>query len=167
MTGQARIAGAPHAAIPAEAAAVLVVGSGGRLPFPVLSRVEALEIAQEAERLDDPDRGIFGRALGQCLRKVIPAGSSRPPPDRVFADLNGERWRAEDWGGAVLQLDQPPDGVSDPVCPAEAMGDTGAAHGAASVILARQALSLPGNSALVCAATRQGGRAALRLTRIG
>ena len=142
-----------------------MVSADRLLPYTVLSRIEALRIGSEPENLNDPERGILGRALGECLGAVLDGLPPDRSPELAIGDLNAQRHRAEDFGGAITRVALPPECLFDPLCPSDSIGDIGAAHGALALMLARQALTLPAATALVFAGAEGGSRAAVRLSR--
>jgi 3-oxoacyl-[acyl-carrier-protein] synthase-1 len=82
--------------------------------------------------------------LGEGLTSVVREATSHlePPQDAVtdiFCDINGERYRAEEWGFVCLRL---PLRLANPlgyVSPADCWGDMGAASGPLFAMLACQA----------------------------
>jgi len=77
-----------------------------------------------------------GVGLAACIQQglaVLPAGE-RFRGD-VYLDLNGEEWRAREWGHALVRLRERLGDTVDHF-PATAVGDTGAASGALGICLA-------------------------------
>jgi 3-oxoacyl-[acyl-carrier-protein] synthase-1 len=109
--------------------------------------------------------------LGESLTSVIKETTSHLelPHDAVsdiFCDINGERYRGEEWGFVCLRL---PLQMADPtgyISPAEWWGDMGAASGPLFAILACQALArgyAKGPRALLWASSEGGLRSAVLL----
>lgn len=172
-TGRGALRGAPYAPIPGEAAGVLVVSRDGSLPGRALSRIDALHIELEEARLEDPNRGLLGGALGRCLVTVLEDLRPEQRPGLAFSDCSGERPRSEELGAAIARLNSPPECLFTPICPSESIGDVGAAFGAVAAIVSHWSLAAVGGSALICASTHSpadGGHnicAAMRLSRAG
>ncbi|WIG97169.1 hypothetical protein [Myxococcus sp. SDU36] len=85
-----------------------------------------------------PNTGV---GLAACLQQVIASGlPSEPFNGDVFVDLNGEEWRAREWGHVLVRSQE---WLHDPAghFPATAVGDTGAASGALGLCLAVHALA--------------------------
>jgi 3-oxoacyl-[acyl-carrier-protein] synthase I len=116
---------APH---PGEAAVVLVIGPG---PGP---RVLATALADEPTAgTDAPNQA---RGLATALRAVTEAAALQTRP-ACFSDLDGDRYRALEWGMAHLRtINALPHGEADDRTIADLIGDTGAAAGALLVLWA-------------------------------
>lgn len=156
VQGLARDRAHPWNPVPAEAGTCLLVGAAA----PPRALVQAVAVAQEAESLADPRRGLLGRGLGAAIDAVL---ATAPAPAMVMSDATGERWRAEEMGvvrsgRAALNAE----GL-DWHFPAQAMGDAGAAAGLVALALA---CGRPGTS-LILASGRDGGRAAVMLAPSG
>ncbi len=152
VQGLARDRAHPWNAVPAEAGACLLLAAAP----PLRAVVQAVAVAQEAERLTDPARGLLGRGLSDAIDAVL---APAPPLAAVLSDATGERWRAEETG--VIRSGRPAlngDAVAWHF-PAQAVGDMGAAVGLVALALAAQQ---PG-STLVLASGRDGGRGAALL----
>jgi 3-oxoacyl-[acyl-carrier-protein] synthase I len=91
---------------PGEAAAFVAVCSDrtrAALGLPSLAVVEGLGTAAE-ERPGASGALSLGAGLTQAVRTAFDALSSSEVADDVYCDINGERWRTEDWGFAVLRM---------------------------------------------------------------
>ncbi|MEL6915928.1 MAG: hypothetical protein AAFP13_15645 [Pseudomonadota bacterium] len=151
----------PYAAVPGEAAAALLLALPGGVDAPALGVIEAVAMGTEPERLDDTDRGTLGRGLAACLDGVLPRDDGSTI-GHVFTDGTGERFRGEDYGGAVMYSGASRhDAFEDPTLPAQSLGDTGAASVPLSVALAL--VLAPGQRSVIVSGNADGSRGALRL----
>jgi 3-oxoacyl-[acyl-carrier-protein] synthase-1 len=136
------------------------------LGLPSLGVVRAVHTARET-KLDGTDALNLGEGLTEAIRMATSEGCERDElVDAVYCDLNGERYRSEEWGFAALRCQDAfrdpsprPNGVA-------AWGGAGAASGALLTVLAVQAWQrgyARGPRALVCAGSDQGLRAAALL----
>jgi uncharacterized protein (TIGR02270 family) len=156
--------------IPGEAAAFLVVESEdvvrvreGR----ILARVKGLGISHEDATIvsDEPCRA---RGLTAAFRVAFESAAIQPAAvGAIYCDLNGESYRAREWGLASTRLAFP-DGA-DLIHPADCLGDVGAATG--TLLLAMAAMSMAHSpptapNALVFAGSESGERAAAVLERV-
>jgi len=97
-----------------------------------------------------PDGAVLAEAVQQALRQggVLPDAKGT-----IYADLNGEEWRAADFGNALIRLAPDYDLREWRVeIPALSFGDTGAASGLLSICLAAKAAErgyLTGETCLV------------------
>ncbi|WP_342373773.1 hypothetical protein NVS55_20220 [Myxococcus stipitatus] len=78
--------------------------------------------------------------LGEGLAAAIMASTHGVPVDAVYCDLNGERYRNEEWGMASLRLSEVVVDPSRYVTPASLLGDVGAASGPLFAVLAHESL---------------------------
>ncbi|WP_157770497.1 hypothetical protein [Corallococcus macrosporus] len=82
-----------------------------------------------------------GAGLAACLREVLARG---PVPARfegdLYSDLNGEEWRAREWGTALVRLGDAL-GAHGVQLPCVSVGDVGAASGALGVCLSVHAFT--------------------------
>jgi 3-oxoacyl-[acyl-carrier-protein] synthase I len=150
---------------PGEGAGCLVIGmrSVARgLRLPSLARVANVHTARETNVLKGPDEGL-GQGLTEAIRGAT--ATLRPPAeivDDVYCDINGERYRADEWGFVVLRLG----GLmrtTDYLTPAGSWGDVGAASGALLGVLAIRAWArgyAAGPRALLWCSSEGGLRAA-------
>lgn len=153
---------------PGEAAGCLLLGRRrlgthlGRRPLATISGASArLEM-----QLRDSDAGSFGVAMSQAVLDAA-AGLSLPAEaaSDVYCDLNGERYRSEEWGMfatrtyAALQTLQ-----YKTFC--DSIGDIGAAFGAIATVVAAQSFFrgyARGPRTLVMAGSDSGARGAMFL----
>lgn len=156
----------PAGLSPGEAAACLLLeteASARRRGAKVLATVTAPAVEQG--RAFDADPPDAGEALAACARAALAAAAPRGEFEGdVVADLNGEGWRAMQWGTAQVRLGAAL-GEHALHAPAESVGDTGAASGALGIcyaahLLARGAAARP---AVLVLSSAEDGRAAAAL----
>lgn len=122
--------------VPGEGAAALMVASRAdataRQPA---GRVLAVASSVEAHRIKTRTVCV-GRGLSDAMARVL---SVRPPGQRVgevYSDMNGETYRADEYGFAVARVSECFERASDMWTPADCTGDVGAASGALHLVLA-------------------------------
>lgn len=79
----------------------------------------------------------LGEGLTLCIRKAT--ASLELPHDAIegiICDINGERYRSEEWGFALLRIPEVFDDPTDYEAPASSWGDVGAASGTLFIALA-------------------------------
>jgi 3-oxoacyl-[acyl-carrier-protein] synthase-1 len=152
---------------PGEAAAALLVEAekpARARGAPIQAVVSALGLAAEPETVSS-DRQSTGRGLTEALR-----GAMHPDrgPAWVLCDLNGESYRAFEWGVALARLGERLSGVRKLVYPALSLGDVGAATGAVLVAAAAAGFRrgyAPAGEAVLWTASDGPLRAAARVGR--
>jgi 3-oxoacyl-[acyl-carrier-protein] synthase-1 len=177
LDGQGRLKNEerPHGIFPGEAAAFLVV-----LPAHAVPKEDDARhpwIASVAHG-DEPSPWYTGRpSLARGLTAAI-AGVFAPPAlralraDVVYADLNGEPWRADEWAAAYLRTAENHGEPLHMRHPADCWGDVGAASAPLFMAMAALELAHPrmrSRSALVFTASdvRPGRAAGFMLTERG
>lgn len=171
VTDQTRSAFFPGEAAGFLAVAGAVVRRQARLAS--LAEIVATEVAVEANVLGG-ERECLGAGLSAALEGLAARGL-RPGEriERVICDVNGERYRAQEWGLAVLRAEEIAfRDATDYDAPAGCWGDVGAASGALFAILAAQGWArgyAAGPNALLFAGSDGGlrGAALLRSTVAG
>lgn len=153
---------------PGEGAGGLALMSAGlrrRLGLPQLAIVRGACTARE-ERLRESETGSFGVGMTQAVQGAV-AGLDLPREgvDTVYTDINGERYRSEEWGFVALRA---PTVWKSPGyrAPSDCWGDVGAASGALGGVLAVRAFArgyARGPRALVMAGSDSGLRGAMLL----
>jgi 3-oxoacyl-[acyl-carrier-protein] synthase I len=153
--------------IPGEAAAAVflepqtvVRRRGGR----ELAVVRSPGLASEASVVTS-DVQSTGRGLGEAIGRALEAAPPGPCP-WVLCDLNGESYRAYEWGMAMARLPERLGSVGRLQHPADCLGDIGAASGAMLLGLAARAFSrgyAPAGEALLWTASDGPTRAAVRV----
>jgi 3-oxoacyl-[acyl-carrier-protein] synthase-1 len=124
--------------IPGEGAgAVLLVRSAiaKRLRLPPLARVLGVGSATEQKRIKTPTVCI-GEGLTTAFRAALSALPSGVRVSDVYCDMNGEPYRADEFGFAVLRTKEAFVSASDFVAPADCWGDVAAAGGPLHLVLA-------------------------------
>jgi 3-oxoacyl-[acyl-carrier-protein] synthase-1 len=152
--------------IPGEAAVAMIVElDDPRRPpeLPPFALLAEPALAMEPETLLG-EKSSTGRGLGEALRGAL---ASRPPGEAqrwVLCDLNGESYRAFEWGVCVTRLPEQLSDLASLTHPAECVGDVGAATGGVLVACAARAFArgyAPAPRALAFTSSEQGLRAAL------
>ena len=137
-----------------------------RLGAKALARVVAIAIGKETKLIKTADM-CLGEGLTATVRDAV--SSLRLPDERVneiYCDINGERYRSEEWGFVCLRLSQYFDDATAYRSPSECWGDVGAASGSLLVRLACQAFARGysrGPRAMVWASSEGGQRGVLVL----
>jgi 3-oxoacyl-[acyl-carrier-protein] synthase I len=154
--------------IPGEGAACLVLASS-RLQSEIgaepLATLEGVGLAQE-RLLRDSDTGSFGAGMTEAVLGAT-AGLQLPREavDTLYSDINGERYRSEEWGFVAMKTYEVWKSL-EYEAPASNWGDVGAAHGTLAVALAVQSFKrryARGPRALVMAGSDSGVRGAMLL----
>jgi 3-oxoacyl-[acyl-carrier-protein] synthase-1 len=158
--------------IPGEAAGCIVVASPyarSALQLPALALVRGAHSARESVLLSGNDE-ILGHGLTEAILGA--AGSLQLPAeaiDDVFSDINGERYRTDEWCMALLRMSHVLRSVQYQI-PASCWGDAGAASGALGCMLAIRAWQRDygnGPRALVWGSSEGGLRSAVVLEQAG
>ncbi|RJS12856.1 hypothetical protein DRW03_36360, partial [Corallococcus sp. H22C18031201] len=128
---------------PGEGVGALVLMSPGlrrRLHLPQLAAVRGASTAQE-QLLRDSDTGSLGVGMTRAVQGAV-SGLELPREgaDVVYADLNGERYRSEEWGFVALRAPSAWKSAGYKA-PSDCWGDVGAAFGALGSILAIRAFA--------------------------
>jgi 3-oxoacyl-[acyl-carrier-protein] synthase-1 len=127
----------PYGIVPGEAGVCLFL-SHRRVADPLqpLGRIRAFANSMETQNPGDINGSVVGRGLASCWRAMAPFIRPGEAP-RLLSDLNGVRYRSEEFGFAVSSTGRVVgDGVFDPETPAVNMGDGGAATGGLLAALA-------------------------------
>jgi 3-oxoacyl-[acyl-carrier-protein] synthase-1 len=118
--------------IPGEGAGFCLlcsVDAAERLRLQILGRVGAVATSRET-RLIKTDSICLGKGLTQAFKSAIEAlPSQNPRIERTICDLNGEPYRADEYGFAVSRLSNHFVDATDIIAPADCWGDVGAASG--------------------------------------
>ena len=130
--------------VPGEGAGfcLLMTDSGcTRMGLGTLAKVLAVATATETKVIKTSDI-CLGTGLTSVVRSA--AGALFPGSGKinsVICDINGERYRGEEWGFACLRLSQHFDDPLGYDSPADCWGDVGAASGPLFAMLACQAIA--------------------------
>ena len=107
----------------------------------VLASLRAIALEQEEDHYfaDQPNQG---RAMARAITKTLSElHRDEPLSGDLIIDLNGENWRAQEFGAATTQVPRHLLGEWHVLAPASSVGDTGAASGAMNIALAVRALN--------------------------
>ncbi|HEY5810312.1 MAG TPA: hypothetical protein VIT67_20230, partial [Povalibacter sp.] len=161
--GRLKSDGAPAGCQPGEAAVAIALTL--ETPARAAPVVQAISVAQE-ERSQLSGVNSNGKGLATAIAECW----KRHPEETawIISDHNGEVYRANDWGYAVVRLRAQFESFASPVVwyPALSFGDTGAASALAGICMAIRAWErnyAPARIALIAAASDGVGRAALSL----
>jgi 3-oxoacyl-[acyl-carrier-protein] synthase I len=152
--------------VPGEGAAFCLLMTDkaqARAGLTPLARLSAVATAQEARLIKSADI-CLGAGLTDAVRNAV--GRLDPPAtaiNAVICDINGERYRGEEWAFVCLRLARHFDDPTAYWSPADCWGDMGAASGPLFVMLACQAAArghAAGPRTMVWASSENGLRAA-------
>lgn len=153
----------PVGLMPGEAAVWALLERAGSATTTPLAKVVAVSVAVEPD-----DRFSENPPLGKALAEVIRQVSPDETPYWLATDLNGEEYRAMDWGHALVQLTAAEtDRSENPVWyPAISFGDTGAASAGIAMCTATQAWARhygPADFVVITSTSYDGYRSAICL----
>ncbi|MGO8902366.1 MAG: beta-ketoacyl synthase N-terminal-like domain-containing protein [Isosphaeraceae bacterium] len=156
--------------IPGEGAGFCLLGSqeaAKRHDLEILGLVTAVAFARE-KNLIKTESVCVGQALTEVFRQVLGAvrWPGGPQVDHVVCDMNGEPYRADEYGFTVSRTSERFVDAPDFLAPADCWGDVGAASGPLAISLAAAAAQkgyARGPSVLVWASSETGERAAALL----
>jgi 3-oxoacyl-[acyl-carrier-protein] synthase-1 len=154
--------------IPGEAAgAVLLVGrpAADQFQLEVLAAVRSTGRAIEANRIKT-QTVCLGEGLTEAFRQALAGLIDSEQVTDVFCDMNGEPYRADEFGFAALRTGKAFASASDFVAPADCWGDVAAASGPLFIALATIAGTksyAKGHRAFAWASSEGGDRAAALL----
>jgi 3-oxoacyl-[acyl-carrier-protein] synthase-1 len=152
--------------IPGEAAGAVLLAAAGhaqRIGLTALGEVVSVGLGHET-KLIKTDAVCIGEGLTQAFRNALGALTIDERVHNVFCDLNGEKYRADEYGFAALRTKDRFRSVSDFIAPGDCWGDVGAAgvflHTALAIICHRKRYG-KGPLSLVCASSEAGERGAI------
>ncbi|MCM5680086.1 hypothetical protein M8A51_11130 [Schlegelella sp. S2-27] len=151
--------------IPGEAAAaMLVVRPDLRARSPIPMQAEVLGVSTGCEtKLIKTDAVCIGEGLTQAFRQVLQCLPAEARVDNIFCDMNGEAYRADEYGFTALRTRERFFDATAFIAPADCWGDVGAAgavlHAAMAVACSAQGYGR-GPLSLVWASSEGGERAA-------
>jgi len=125
--------------IPGEAAAFCLLcteKTAQRYGLKPLGQVLATATATESKLITDRDAVCLGEGLTKAFREVLaalPAGGAKV--DAIICDLNGESYRADEFGYAVVRTSDRFVSAGEFLNPADCWGDVGAASGPLFIVL--------------------------------
>lgn len=115
--------------LPGEAAgAVLLLRerAAGQLQREAFAQVLSVGLATEAKRIKT-ETVCIGEGLSQAFRAALSTLPSGRRVTDIYCDMNGEPYRADEYGFTCLRAKEWLEGGSDFVSPADCWGDVGAA----------------------------------------
>jgi 3-oxoacyl-[acyl-carrier-protein] synthase-1 len=160
-------AGARSAFVPGEGAGFCLVMSDqarARVGLGALAHVSTVALGRESQLIKTSDI-CLGTGLTAVVQRAV-GGLTLPAEtiNEVICDVNGERYRGEEWGFVCLRL---PEYFDDPAAywsPADCWGDVGAASGPLFAMLACHAAErgyAKGSRTLLWASSEGGLRSAV------
>ena len=168
-SGQLMGSNGRSAFFPGEGAsfAVLATEAGRlRLGLPSLAVIRGTGVAHEAARIKSESDNL-GIGLASAVQQACHGLGDALISD-IYCDINGERYRSEEWGLAILRTGHRYRDPSAYVAPASQWGDLGAATGAALMTLAVAAWErgrARGPRAMLFAGSESGRRGVVVLER--
>ena len=150
--------------IPGECATVLLLETRRNARArerQVLGRIRGLATGTEPQPIGG-ERLSTGRGLTKAIRGAL-AASAEPEGFWTLCDLNGESYRAHEWGLALARLGPLLEPQRALWHPGDCIGDVGAASGGLYLTMACRAFSrgyAPAKRALLWSSADNGGRAA-------
>jgi len=124
--------------IPGEAAGAVLLATSAllqRTGMATLAEISAVGIGRESKLIKTDDVCI-GEGLTRAFRSVLATLAPGERVNDIFCDLNGEPYRADEYGFAALRTREHLRTSSDFNSPADCWGDAGAAGGPLHVALA-------------------------------
>jgi 3-oxoacyl-[acyl-carrier-protein] synthase-1 len=156
--------------VPGEGAAFNVLMSAEaceRSSLQGLVHVRASSTGRETNLIKTGDR-CLGMGLTQVVQEVVSSVGEDGPIDTVICDVNGERYRAEEWAFVCVRLGRHFVDAAAYQSPADCWGDMGAASGPLFAMLACMAAlgKSAGRNTLIWASSEHGLRGAAILERL-
>jgi 3-oxoacyl-[acyl-carrier-protein] synthase-1 len=158
----------PTGFIPGEGAVALLLTSRGQVSAPGGPEprivIRAVELGEDS-RFRGAELPPDGRVLSGCVASALRAAGVEGQRLALIGDLNGEEYRAREWGMLLVQLRTL--GLGEAVTswfPTEGFGETGAASGALGLCAAVRGLQRrysPSPTPLVVSISDGGERAAI------
>ncbi len=151
--------------LPGEAAGALLLARGAvveRMRLTPLACILGVGTAFESKRIKT-ETVCIGEGLTQAFRAALATLPSGSKVTDVYCDMNGEPYRADEYGFTVLRTKESFESASDFSAPADCWGDVSAAGGPLHIGLAAIAASkryANGSSAFVWASSEGGERCA-------
>lgn len=159
--------------VPGEAAGFSLLMSEdacSRYGVPAMARVRSAGTARESNLIKTADR-CLGKGLTETVQNVVAVlDDGTQTVNAVICDVNGERYRAEEWAFVCLRLAQYFDDPAAYDSPADCWGDVGAASGPLFAMLACRAAArqyAKGRNTLIWASSEGGLRGAALLEAPG
>jgi 3-oxoacyl-[acyl-carrier-protein] synthase I len=153
---------------PGEAAGALLIARADfakQYGLPVLASILGIGTAHESKRIKTPEV-CLGEGLTQAFRLALAAMPDEIQVSDIYCDLNGEPYRADEYGFTCLRTKECFVSPSSFVAPADCWGDVSAAGGPLHLMLATVAglkQYAQGQLAFVWSSSEDGNRAAVLL----
>jgi 3-oxoacyl-[acyl-carrier-protein] synthase I len=154
-----------HASEAAGACLLAGRSAADRLGLPIVARIVGASTSMEAHAIRSRELCI-GEGLSAALRGIIAGLPRRQLITATYCDLNGERYRNEEFTYALLRTQEAFVDAHDYLSPADCWGDVGAASGplfTALAIAAQQRGYSKGRYPILWAGSECGYRAAVLL----
>jgi 3-oxoacyl-[acyl-carrier-protein] synthase-1 len=157
--------------IPGEAAAALLLesySSAKKREVEVLARIETVGSGKE-KNIIGSDNPSTGEVLSGAIRNMIKAGDEGEKFQWVVCDLNGESYRAREWGYVRVRLRSLFEDTLALWHPADCIGDVGAASGVVLATVTARAFQrgyAPAERALLWASSDGGDRASVVVKKL-
>lgn len=155
--------------VPGEGAGfclLMTPAAAQRAGLTAVAQVTGSATAWESKLIKTDDVNL-GEGLTQAVRDTVSALQSPDSIQAVYCDINGERYRGEEWGFVCLKLARYFDDPTGYYSAADCWGDMGAASGGLLLTLAVEAAQrgyAAGRHSLLWTSSENGLRAALHLT---
>jgi 3-oxoacyl-[acyl-carrier-protein] synthase-1 len=155
---------------PGEAAAfclLATLGTARSYGLTPLAQIVSTAMASEENRIKTQSV-VLGEGLGTAFRSLF-ENAPKAPVDRIICDMNGERYRGNEYGFAVIRNPGRFRDAADFEAPADCWGDVGAASGPLFVSLVTEAQERnyqKGPLSLIWASSENGARAAVLLAHL-
>jgi len=134
---------ARSAFVPGEGSGFCLLASEravGQLGIPHGLRVAKVAMGRETNRIKT-DTLCVGEGLTETVKAVADMIPNGERIQSVICDMNGERYRGEEWGFVCLRLSQYFEDPTAYLSPADCWGDMGAASAPLFAVLATQAVA--------------------------
>jgi len=155
--------------IPGEAAAAVRIESAASAlanGSPILARIESMGRSVEPRSIKsgEPSTAVgLTQAIGQAV------GAEAGEMAWVACDLNGESYRAQEWGNAQVRLTGAFRNLQHVWHPADCVGDVGAASAGLLTVIAARAMQrgyAPADRCLIWSAADNGQRSAMIICKV-
>jgi len=133
-----------------------------RLGIEPLGQIVSVGVAME-ENLINTDSVCIGEGLTEAYRQALSVLPEGIKIDQIYTDMNGERYRADEYGFTILRTQKDFKTPESFIAPADCWGDVGAASGALLINLAVTAAQkgyAKGDWSLISTSSNTGERAA-------
>lgn len=156
--------------VPGEAGVILLletVDHAEARQVPARATISDIGFGRETQTFSS-DKSSSGKGLAQAFKGALSAESENGKVRWVICDLNGENYRAFEWGIILTRLGRQFANLEKLVHPADCVGDVGAASAGLFIAMAEQALARnygTGDRPLIWCSSNNGERAACLVKR--